>query len=163
MIRPPRGSCAFITRKAARAQRKAPVRLVSTTWRQASTSSSSSGPAGPERAGVVEQHVEPVEPGEQRLDRVGVADVGGRDGRALVARPRLLERLAAPPGEHDAVTGLQQAAGGGPADAGSCAGDEGDTFMSENLLTAIDAAVGEQFNVPEWMEPVPSGREEAQR
>ena len=43
MIRPPRGSWAFITRNASRMPRKAPVRLVSTTRRQSSTVRSSSG------------------------------------------------------------------------------------------------------------------------
>ena len=48
MIRPPRGVCAFIIRNAARVQRKAPVRLVSTTARHCSTVRSSSGTPGAE-------------------------------------------------------------------------------------------------------------------
>src|SRR5215467_5467165 len=47
MIRPPRGSCAFIMRIAWCAQRNAPVRFVSTICRQPSTLSSSTAPAGP--------------------------------------------------------------------------------------------------------------------
>eukprot|EP00042_Codosiga_hollandica_P000420 m.923579 g.923579 ORF g.923579 m.923579 type:complete len:446 (+) comp111198_c0_seq1:298-1635(+) len=48
MIRPPRGSCAFISAKAARAHRKLPVRLVSTTARHCATVSSSMGTGGAE-------------------------------------------------------------------------------------------------------------------
>jgi hypothetical protein len=47
MMRPPRGSCAFMTRYAACAHRNAPVRFVSTTAFQSSTASSSSGAEGP--------------------------------------------------------------------------------------------------------------------
>ena len=47
MIRPPRGSCAFIIRTACCAHRNAPVRLVSTARRQSSSEISSTAPAGP--------------------------------------------------------------------------------------------------------------------
>ena len=124
MIRPPRGSCAFMIRTAACAHRKAPVRLVSTTWRQASSGSSSSGAGGPNTAGVVEQHVEPVEAAEQRLDRRGVGDVGRHDHRPRVAARRLLQRLTAAAGEHDAPVLVQQRPRDRPADARSGAGDE---------------------------------------
>ena len=46
MIRPPRGSWSFISRKAPRVQRKAPVRLTSTTRRQALSDRSSRGTGG---------------------------------------------------------------------------------------------------------------------
>src|SRR6266702_1541821 len=49
MIRPPRGSCAFIIRTACWAHRKAPVRLVSTTRCQSARSISSAWAAGPNR------------------------------------------------------------------------------------------------------------------
>ena len=81
-----------------------------------------------ERAGVVEEDVEPVEAGEQRGHRLRVADVGGADDRALVAGRGLLQRLAAAPGEHDAVALVQQRARDGAADAGPGAGDEGNAF-----------------------------------
>ena len=47
MIRPPRGSWAFIIRTACWAHRNAPVRLVSTACRQSATEISSTAPAGP--------------------------------------------------------------------------------------------------------------------
>src|SRR6266581_4461966 len=49
MIRPPCGSCAFIIRTACWAQRKTPVRLVSTTRCQSARSISSACAAGPNR------------------------------------------------------------------------------------------------------------------
>ncbi len=46
MIRPPRGSWSFMMRNASRVQRKAPVRLTSTTRRQSATVRFSSGTGG---------------------------------------------------------------------------------------------------------------------
>src|SRR5262245_25687772 len=46
MIRPPRGSCAFMIRNASRVQRNAPVRLVRTTASHCSSDNSSIGTAG---------------------------------------------------------------------------------------------------------------------
>src|SRR5215831_8608179 len=47
MIRPPPGVWAFIIRTACWAHRKAPLRLVSTTWLQSAQEISSTAPAGP--------------------------------------------------------------------------------------------------------------------
>ena len=46
MMRPPRGVCAFITRKAAWVQKNGPFRLVSTTARHCAGDSVSNGTAG---------------------------------------------------------------------------------------------------------------------
>ena len=124
MIRPPRGSCAFMIRTAACAHRKAPVRLVSTTCAPGVERQLLQRARRPEQAGVVEQHVEPVEAAEQRLDRRGVGDVGGHHHRPRVAARRLLQRLAAAAGEHDAPVLLQQRPRDRPADARPGAGDE---------------------------------------
>ena len=61
MIRPPRGCCAFITRKAFWMHRKAPVRLTSITWRQASYGEVFERHARHVRTRIVEQEVDPSE------------------------------------------------------------------------------------------------------
>ena len=60
MIRPPRGSCAFIIRTACCAHRKAPVRLVSTTACQSGQVDLVGLAGRAEHAGVVHQQVKPA-------------------------------------------------------------------------------------------------------
>ena len=116
MIRPPLGLWRFIRPKAPCAQRKAPLRLTSTTAFHCAKVSSSSGHGGRAKPGVVEQEVEPAEARldrrEQALDRLRIADVaamgdGAAAERADLARD-LVELVAPPAGERHMPAGARQ-------------------------------------------------------
>ncbi len=123
---------------------------MSTTFFHCSNVSSSRFDAGRADAGVVEEDVEAAEgfayAREQRADRRGVRDIGGDGERGALrgARfgDRLLERLAAPTGEGDAIAFVQQRDGRGLADAGAGAGDDGDFRGSahERVLDGVRGA-----------------------
>ena len=142
MMRPPRGSCAFIIRNASWVHRNAPVRLTSTTACHCSSVRSSSGRAGRADAGVVEQHVEAPERRagrrEQRAHRSRVGHVGGDRQRLPAADhglvDRLLQRRRPATRERDAVAVAQQRQRGRLADAGAGAGDQRDLGSGTHRL-----------------------------
>ena len=88
MMRPPRGSWAFMMRKASWVHRNGPVKLVPTT----ACHLSSAGPRWDRRradAGIVEQQIEPpigiLNLGEQRLHAVRIGDIRGHDKAAALS------------------------------------------------------------------------------
>ena len=144
MIRPPGGSCAFISRNACRAHRNEPVRFTSTTRCQSSTSSSSIGTGGAtvpallnsrSRAAVIGAH--PVEEG---LDRSGVADVGG-DDRAGPVHPLALlggfgQEICSPPYGHDVPAVAGQGQRRGFPQSGACSGHQRDLVVLHRRILA---------------------------
>src|ERR1700693_174807 len=78
MMRPPRGTCVFINATAARVQRNAPVRFVSTTARQSSRLSSSISTGGAPRPALLKRAFYLVGSGAELEGCV----VGGKGGGA---------------------------------------------------------------------------------
>ena len=134
MIRPPRGVWSFIIRIACCVHRKAPVRLMSTTFFHCSTVSSSRLTAGAPTPALLNRRSRRPKAlsrcaNSARTDAGSLTSVGDgqRDaGRDAGFRDRLLERLAPPSGQGDAIAVLQQRDRDGLADAGAGAGDDGD-------------------------------------
>ena len=86
-------------------------------------------------AGIVEQQVQPPEPGDRRIEKPLhlrlVADIRGLHQRAVrPARGDLLQRLRPPPGERHFVTCPQQCFGSGLPDARPGAGNDGNRHIA---------------------------------
>ena len=131
MMRPPRGFCRFIRRKASCVHRKVPVRFVSTTACHCSHGQLLERHGGRADAGVVEEQVEPlvalIDLREHRPHRLRVGDVArDRDGAVPRLGGGLLERLAATAGEDDGPARPREGDRDRPPDPAACAGDERD-------------------------------------
>ena len=131
MIRPPRGAWAFIIRNAPWVHRKAPVRLVSTTRRQASTLSSSSGLGGAPVPALLKSR------SRRPQRRCTASNTAATDGGEVTsagttsadARPRFgrlrPQRLLAPARQRDLPARAEQGPGDVPAKPRSRPGDHG--------------------------------------
>ena len=127
MMRPPRGSCAFMILIASCVQRNKPVRLVSTTFFQVSSGRSSIGIAGAPMPALLNStsrrpNASLVFANSALID-AGIADVGG-DHQALRAEGvafarRLVELVLAAAGEDDGIAFLHQRQRDRLADAGT--------------------------------------------
>ena len=123
MIRPPRGSCAFIVATASRAHRNAPVRFTATVDSHPSTGISSTSPTGPNvPALLTSRSTRPHSPrtaANSSATDAGSATSVGTTSAASAPPAVSAERLGTPPGERDAPSGVEQSPGDHPPDSGS--------------------------------------------
>ena len=136
MMRPPRGSCAFMILMASCVQRNIPVRLVSTTFFHCLVGQSSSGTAGAPIPALLNRTSS--RPNVSRVlanrisDRLRVSDIGWNEERlparllrSLGLARRLLELVLSPAGEHDGIAFPDQSECGGSADPRARSGHNG--------------------------------------
>ena len=116
---------------------------------QPASETSVEGPAFAESAGIVEGDIEPaVGLDRQRHQRLGIvlrAHVAGERHRAAAAALDLGDQARqfgfAPCADHDLGAFGREQLGGGPADAGAGAGDDGDLVVKTSLCVACAMSV----------------------